>query len=149
MRVGETLQDVEPEDLVKYGLIPEFVGRLPMIATLNELDEGALVKILREPKNSLIRQYAKLFEMEGVEIQFREDALRAIAKKAKERKTGARGLRSIMESVLLDTMYNIPSQDGVTKVVIDEAVINGESEPLLMYETGDSGQEKTASSDPA
>ena len=149
LKVGETLQDVEPEDLVKYGLIPEFVGRLPMIATLNELDEEALVKILREPKNSLIRQYAKLFEMEGVEIQFREDALRAIAKKAQERKTGARGLRSIMESVLLDTMYNIPSQDGVTKVVIDEAVINGESEPLLMYETGESGQEKKASSDPA
>ncbi len=149
LKVGETLQDVEPEDLVKYGLIPEFVGRLPMIATLNELDEEALVKILKEPKNSLIRQYAKLFEMEGVEIQFREDALRAIAKKAQERKTGARGLRSIMESVLLDTMYNIPSQDGVTKVVIDEAVINGESEPLLMYETGESGQKKKASSDPA
>jgi ATP-dependent Clp protease ATP-binding subunit ClpX len=149
LKVDETLQDVEPEDLVKYGLIPEFVGRLPMIATLNELDEEALVKILKEPKNSLIRQYAKLFEMEGVEIQFREDALRAIAKKAQERKTGARGLRSIMESVLLDTMYNIPSQDGVTKVVIDEAVINGESEPLLMYETGESGQEKKVSSDPA
>jgi len=149
LKVDETLQDVEPEDLVKYGLIPEFVGRLPMIATLNELDEEARVKILKEPKNSLIRQYAKLFEMEGVEIQFREDALRAIAKKAQERKTGARGLRSIMESVLLDTMYNIPSQDGVTKVVIDEAVINGESEPLLMYETGESGQEKKVSSDPA
>jgi len=146
-KVGETLQDVEPEDLVKYGLIPEFVGRLPMIATLNELDEEALVKILKEPKNSLTKQYSKLFEMEGVEIQFRDDALRAIAKKAQERKTGARGLRSIMESVLLDTMYNIPSQEGVTKVVIDEAVINGESEPLLMYETGDSTQDKTA--DPA
>jgi len=149
LKVGETLQDVEPEDLVKYGLIPEFVGRLPMIATLNELDEEALVKILKEPKNSLTRQYAKLFEMEGVEIQFRDDALRAIARKAQERKTGARGLRSIMETVLLDTMYNIPSQDGVTKVVIDEAVINGESEPLLMYETGDSGHSKAASKDPA
>jgi len=148
-KVGKTLQDVEPEDLVKYGLIPEFVGRLPMIATLNELDEDALVKILREPKNSLTRQYAKLFEMEGVEIQFRDDALKAIARKAKERKTGARGLRSIMESTLLDTMYNIPSQDGVTKVVIDGAVINGESEPLLMYESGESGQGKTASKDPA
>jgi len=120
-----------------------------MIATLNELDEEALVKILKEPKNSLTRQYAKLFEMEGVEIQFRDDALRAIARKAQERKTGARGLRSIMETVLLDTMYNIPSQDGVTKVVIDEAVINGESEPLLMYETGDSGHSKAASKDPA
>src|SRR5690606_13841714 len=130
-------KDVEPEDLVKYGLIPEFVGRLPMIATLDELDEQALVKILQEPKNSLTRQYGKLFEMEGVEIQFRDDALRAIARKAQERKTGARGLRSIMESVLLDTMYNIPSQKGVSKVVIDEAVIKGESEPLLMYETAD------------
>jgi len=148
-KVGETLQDVEPEDLVKYGLIPEFVGRLPMIATLNELDEDALVKILKEPKNSLTRQYAKPFEMEGVEIQFRDDALRAIARKAQVRKTGARGLRSIMESVLLDTMYNIPSQEGVTKVVIDEAVINGESEPLLMYETGDSPQNKAAGKDPA
>jgi ATP-dependent Clp protease ATP-binding subunit ClpX len=148
-RVGETLQDVEPEDLVKYGLIPEFVGRLPMIATLNELNEEALVQILKEPKNSLTKQYAKLFEMEGVEIQFRDDALSAIARKAQQRKTGARGLRSIMESVLLDTMYNIPSQDGVTKVVIDEAVINGESEPLMMYETGDAPQSKTANKDPA
>jgi ATP-dependent Clp protease ATP-binding subunit ClpX len=148
-KVGETLQDVEPEDLVKYGLIPEFVGRLPMIATLNELDDDALVKILKEPKNSLTKQYAKLFEMEGVEIQFRDDALKAIARKAQERKTGARGLRSIMESVLLDTMYNIPSQEGVTKVVIDEAVINGESEPLLMYETGESAQSISGSKDPA
>ena len=146
--IGEALQDVEPEDLVKYGLIPEFVGRLPMIATLDELDEEALVKILTEPKNSLTKQYAKLFEMEGVEIQFRTDALRAIARKAQERKTGARGLRSIMEAVLLDTMYNIPSQRGVSKVVIDEAVINGESEPLLMYESSDDTlPNKTASKD--
>jgi len=146
--VGEALQDVEPEDLVKYGLIPEFVGRLPMIATLNELDEHALIKILTEPKNSLTKQYSKLFEMEGVEIQFRTDALKAIARKAQERKTGARGLRSIMEAVLLDTMYNIPSQSGVTKVVIDEAVINGESDPLLMYESIDEDiTNKTASKD--
>jgi len=146
--VGKALQDVEPEDLVKYGLIPEFVGRLPMIATLNELDEHALIKILTEPKNSLTKQYAKLFEMEGVEIQFRTDALKAIARKAQERKTGARGLRSIMEAVLLDTMYNIPSQKGVTKVVIDEAVINGESDPLLMYESIDENlPNKTASKD--
>lgn len=146
--VGEALQDVEPEDLVKYGLIPEFVGRLPMIATLNELDEEALVKILTEPKNSLTKQYAKLFEMEGVEIQFRTDALKAIARKAQERKTGARGLRSIMEAVLLDTMYNIPSQNGVTKVVIDEAFINGESDPLLMYESVDEKlPNKTANTD--
>ena len=132
--VGKTLRSVEPEDLVKYGLIPEFVGRLPMIATLDELDLDALVRIIREPKNSLTKQYIKLFEMEDVEIQFRDDALRAVARKAQERKTGARGLRSIMEAVLLETMYKIPSLDKVSKVVIDEAVIGGESEPLLMYE---------------
>lgn len=133
-KVGETLRGVEPEDLVKYGLIPEFVGRLPMIATLDELDLDALVRIIREPKNSLTKQYAQLFEMEGVEIQFRDDALRAIARKAQDRKTGARGLRSIMETVLLDSMYKIPSMDKVSKVIIDAAVIEGESEPLLMYE---------------
>ena len=133
-KVGETLREVEPEDLVKYGLIPEFVGRLPMIATLDELDLEALVRIIREPKNSLTKQYSKLFEMEEVEIQFRDDALRAIAKKARERKTGARGLRSIMEAVLLETMYKIPSLGNVSKVIIDTAVIEGESEPLLMYE---------------
>ena len=128
---------MEPEDLVKYGLIPEFVGRLPMIATLDELDLDALVRIIKEPKNSLTKQYSKLFEMEGVEIQFRDDALRAVARKAKERKTGARGLRSIMEAVLLDTMYKIPSLEAVSKVIIDEAVIQGESEPLLMYENAE------------
>ena len=133
-KVGETLRGVEPEDLVKYGLIPEFVGRLPMIATLDELDLDAMVRIIREPKNSLTKQYAQLFEMEGVEIQFRDDALRAIARKAKDRKTGARGLRSIMETVLLDSMYRIPSLDKVSKVIIDAAVIDGESEPLLLYE---------------
>ena len=132
--VGKTLQSVEPEDLVKYGLIPEFVGRLPMIATLDELDLDALVRIIREPKNSLTKQYSKLFEMEDVEIQFRDDALKAISRRAQDRKTGARGLRSIMESVLLDTMYKIPSLDKVSKVVIDAAVIEGLSEPLLMYE---------------
>lgn len=143
--MGETLRNVEPEDLVKFGLIPEFVGRLPMIATLEELDLDALVRIIKEPKNSLVKQYQKLFEMENVEIQFRDDALIAVAKKAKERKTGARGLRSIMESVLLDSMYKIPSQEGVSKVVIDAAVINGESEPLLMYEQKDQQSNKTAS----
>ncbi|TFH73122.1 ATP-dependent Clp protease ATP-binding subunit ClpX [Gammaproteobacteria bacterium LSUCC0112] len=132
---GDTFKNVEPEDLVKFGLIPEFVGRLPMIATLDELDLDALMRILKEPRNSLVKQYAKLFEMEDVEIQFRDDALQAIAKKAKERKTGARGLRSIMESVLLETMFKIPSMNNVSKVVIDAAVINGDSEPLLMYET--------------
>lgn len=133
-QVGMTLREVEPDDLVKYGLIPEFVGRLPMIATLDELDLEALVRIISEPKNSLTKQYIKLFEMEDVEIQFRDDALKAIARKAQERKTGARGLRSIMEAVLLDSMYKIPGLEKVSKVVIDEHVIQGESEPLLMYE---------------
>ncbi|PLW82128.1 ATP-dependent Clp protease ATP-binding subunit ClpX [Kineobactrum sediminis] len=132
--VGELLFDLEPEDLVQYGLIPEFVGRLPVIATLEELDIDALVQILTEPRNALTKQYSKLFEMEGVEIDFREDGLRAIADKAMERKTGARGLRSILEGVLLDSMYNIPSRDDVSKVVIDESVIRGDSEPLLVYQ---------------
>ncbi|MDQ2075699.1 ATP-dependent Clp protease ATP-binding subunit ClpX [Marinimicrobium sp. ABcell2] len=133
-KFGEILHQLEPEDLVRYGLIPEFVGRLPVIATLDELDMPALVQILTEPKNSLTKQYERLFEMEGVEIDFRTDALEAVAKKAMDRKTGARGLRSIMESVLLDTMYRIPSEENVVKVVVDEAVIRGESEPLLVYE---------------
>jgi len=134
---GETLQDLEPEDLVKYGLIPEFVGRLPVIATLDELDKAALIQILTEPKNALTKQYARLFEMEGVTIDFRPDALEAVASRAMERKTGARGLRSIMENVLLDTMYKIPSEENVVKVVVDESVIRGESEPLLVYENMD------------
>jgi len=133
--VGELLTDLEPEDLVQYGLIPEFVGRLPVIATLEELDVDALVQILTEPKNSLTRQYSKLFEMEDVEVDFREDGLRAVAEKAMTRKTGARGLRSILESILLDSMYNIPSRDDVAKVVIDESVIRGDSEPLLVYQS--------------
>ena len=135
--VGETLKTVEPEDLVKYGLIPEFVGRLPVIATLEELDEAALVQILTEPKNSLTKQYSRLFEMEDVELDFRPDSLIAVARKAMERKTGARGLRSILESVLLQTMYDVPSMEGVSKVVIDEAVIKGDSEPLMIYENND------------
>ncbi len=135
--VGELLYDLEPEDLVQYGLIPEFVGRLPVIATLEELDIDALVKILTEPKNSLTKQYSKLFEMEGVEVDFREDGLRAVAEKAMERKTGARGLRSILEGVLLESMYNIPSRDDVSKVVIDESVIRGDSEPLLVYQNNE------------
>ncbi|MEJ2418255.1 MAG: ATP-dependent Clp protease ATP-binding subunit ClpX [Exilibacterium sp.] len=138
--VGETLKELEPEDLVRYGLIPEFVGRLPVIATLEELDKEALVQILTEPRNSLTKQYGKLFAMEDVEVDFRADALEAIAFRAMERKTGARGLRSIMESVLLDTMYRIPSEDGVSKVVVDEAVIKGESDPLLVYETTESAK---------
>ncbi|MAR93193.1 MAG: ATP-dependent Clp protease ATP-binding subunit ClpX [Pseudomonadales bacterium] len=135
--LGETLKDVEPEDLVRYGLIPEFVGRLPVIATLEELDEEALVQILTEPKNSLTKQYRKLFDLDEVELDFREDALVAVAKKAMERKTGARGLRSILESVLLDTMYEVPSMENLVKVVIDGAVIKGESEPLMIYENND------------
>jgi len=137
---GEILHDLEPEDLVRYGLIPEFVGRLPVIATLEELDESALVRILTEPKNALTKQYAKLFEMEDVEIDFRQDGLKAIANKAMERKTGARGLRSILESVLLESMYSIPSQTGVSKVVIDASVIRGESEPLIVYEKPNSAK---------
>ncbi|HEY3698393.1 MAG TPA: ATP-dependent Clp protease ATP-binding subunit ClpX [Spongiibacteraceae bacterium] len=131
--VGEILADVEPEDLIRYGLIPEFVGRLPVIATLEELDIPALVSILTDPKNALTKQYSRLFEMENVEVDFREDGLQTIAERAMERKTGARGLRSILESVLLETMYNIPSMDNVSKVVIDSSVIKGESEPLLVY----------------
>lgn len=132
--VGDLLKQIEPEDLVKFGLIPEFIGRLPVTTTLTELDEEALIQILSKPKNALTKQYAALFDLEGAELEFREDALRAIAKKAMNRKTGARGLRSILEAILLDTMYELPSKEGVSKVVIDESVINGESEPLLMFE---------------
>jgi len=144
VNVGEILYDVEPEDLIKFGLIPEFVGRLPVVATLEELDEDALVSILTEPRNALTKQYAKLFEMEGAEIEFRDEALRAVARKAMERKTGARGLRTIMEHVLLDTMYELPSLENVQKVVIDERAIAGESEPYLVY---DSEPEQRAASD--
>ncbi|MCK9468507.1 MAG: ATP-dependent Clp protease ATP-binding subunit ClpX [Porticoccaceae bacterium] len=143
--IGELLATIEPEDLVRYGLIPEFVGRLPVIATLEELDRDALVNILLEPKNSLIKQYQALFEMEGVELDVRRDALEAIAEKALSRKTGARGLRSILESVLLDIMFDIPSSTNVAKVVIDSAVIRGESEPLIVYERTE--QPKAAASD--
>ncbi len=132
--VGEVLVDVEPEDLIKYGLIPEFVGRLPVVATLQELDEAQLVRILTEPKNAITKQYSKMFEMEGAELEFREDALRAVARKAMERKTGARGLRSILEHHLLDTMYDLPSMEDVAKVVVDEGAIRGESKPLVIYE---------------
>ncbi len=138
-KLGELFHNVEPEDLIKYGLIPEFVGRLPVVATLDELDEGALVKILLQPRNALTKQYGKLFEMEGVELEFREDALRAVAKRAMERKTGARGLRTILENVLLDTMYDLPNMNNATKVVVDEAVVNGETSPYVIYES-----EKTA-----
>ena len=136
-RDAELLHQVEPEDLIKYGLIPEFVGRLPVVATLDELDEIALVQILTEPKNALTKQFAKLFKMEGVELEFREDALNAIAKRALARRTGARGLRSIIEHALLDTMYDLPSLKGVSKVVVDNGLINGEGQPLLIYSEQD------------
>ncbi len=132
--VGEVLMEVEPEDLIKYGLIPEFVGRLPVVATLTELDENALVRILTEPKNAVAKQFNKLFEMEGSELEFREEALRAVARKAMERKTGARGLRTILEHILLDTMYDLPSMQNVRKVVIDDSVVEGLAKPYFIYE---------------
>ena len=131
--VGKVLRDVEPEDLIKFGLIPEFVGRLPVVATLEELDEAALIQILTEPKNALTKQYQKLFSMEGVGLEFREGVLQAIAKKALVRKAGARGLRSIMEHALLDTMFDLPSMENVEKVVLDENSSSGEIQPVVMY----------------
>jgi ATP-dependent Clp protease ATP-binding subunit ClpX len=128
----EIMANVEAEDLVKYGLIPEFVGRLPVIAMLEELDEEALVTILKEPKNALVKQYQKLFEMENVDLEFRDDALLKIARKAMQRKTGARGLRTILEQILLDTMYTLPSDENVEKVVIDAGVVDGQSKPLMV-----------------
>ncbi len=138
----ERLEEVEPEDLFKYGLLPQFIGRLPVVATLRELNESALIQILQEPKNALTKQFVALFDMEEVELEFREDALRAIAKKAMDRKTGARGLRSIVEAVLLDTMYELPSMENVSKIVVDETTIRGESKPLVIY---DNKQEQAAS----
>ncbi|WP_129792809.1 ATP-dependent Clp protease ATP-binding subunit ClpX [Sphingosinicella sp. CPCC 101087] len=132
-RTGEVLRHTEPEDLLKFGLIPEFVGRLPVIATLEDLDTEALVKILREPKNALVKQYQKLFDMEDVKLTYTDDALVATAKKAIERKTGARGLRSIMENILLDTMFDLPSMDGVDEVLIDKDVVEGRKEPVRIY----------------
>ena len=134
---SEMLHSVEPEDLIRYGLIPEFVGRLPVVAVLDELHEAQLVEILVEPKNALTKQYGKLFEMEGCELEFREEALRAVARKAVERKTGARGLRSIIEQNLLDTMYELPSLENVAKVVVDEGAITGETKPLIVYAGSD------------
>ena len=135
--LGEIFANVESEDLIKFGLIPEFVGRLPVVATLEELDEEALVRILTEPKNALTKQYARLFEMEGADLEIREDALYAIARKAMARKTGARGLRTILEQILLDTMYDLPSMDDVSKVVVDETVVSGDTDPYIIIEGGD------------
>ncbi len=140
--IGEVLRGVEPEDLIKYGLIPEFVGRLPVIATLDELDEGALIEILTQPKNALLKQYKKMFAMEGVELEMRPEGLKAISAKALARKTGARGLRSIMEQALLDVMYDLPSMENVEKVVVDEGMITGTAKPILIY----SDQPKVAGS---
>ena len=143
--MSETLRELEPEDLIKFGLIPEFVGRLPMVATLDELSQEALVQILTEPKNALTKQYMSLFEMEGAALEFREDALIEVAKKSMERKTGARGLRSILEQVLLHTMYELPSLENVSKVVVNKQVILGESEPLIIYD-GKADSQKIADS---
>jgi ATP-dependent Clp protease ATP-binding subunit ClpX len=140
--IGKALRDVQPEDLIKYGLIPEFVGRLPVVATLEELDEAALIQILTQPKNALLKQYQKMFSMEGVELEVREGGLRAVARKALERKTGARGLRSILENTLLNTMFDLPSLENVVKVVVDEGTIVSDAPPLLIY----SDQPKVAGS---
>ena len=133
--IGQLFAEVEAEDLIKYGLIPEFIGRLPVIATLEELDEAALIQILTQPKNALIKQYKHLFEMEGAELEFSDDSLSAIAQKSMERKTGARGLRTIVENVLLNTMYELPSADNVEKVIVDKDVILGKNEPVMIYKT--------------
>jgi ATP-dependent Clp protease ATP-binding subunit ClpX len=136
-KAHEIINELEADDLISYGLIPEFVGRLPVVATLEELDEEALVTILTQPKNALSKQYGKMIEMEGSELELRDEALHAIAKKAMERKTGARGLRTILENILLDTMYDLPSLEGVIKVVIDESVVEGSNQPYLVYEGGE------------
>ena len=143
-KVGEVLRTVEPEDLIKYGLIPEFVGRLPVVAVLDELDEAALIRILTEPKNALMRQYQKLLRLEGVDLEIRDDALTAVAKRAMERKTGARGLRSILEHALLDIMFELPSMEKVKKVVIDAGVIGDSGKPILIYEDDEQNQKRAS-----
>ena len=144
--VQNLVDQLEPEDLVKYGLIPEFVGRLPVLASLHELDEDALVRILKEPKNALTKQYIKLLEMEDVELDFRDDAVREIAKKAIKRKTGARGLRTILEDILLDVMFDVPSSKSVKKVVMDASVVNGENEPYIIHESSSKKNQQQKSS---
>jgi len=132
-KIGELLAELEPEDLIKFGLIPEFVGRLPVVATLEDLDEGALIQILTEPKNALLKQYQKLFEMDDVNLEFRDDALKAVAKKAIERKTGARGLRSIMENILMEPMFDIPTTGDIEEVVINADVVDNGAAPLVVH----------------
>jgi ATP-dependent Clp protease ATP-binding subunit ClpX len=144
----DLFHDVEPEDLVKYGLIPEFVGRLPVVATLEELDEAALISILKDPKNALTKQYRRLFEMDGADLEFRDDGLSAVARKAMERKTGARGLRTILENILLDTMYQLPSLKNVSKVVIDESVVQGHSPPYVVYKSEEPRPDKAVTDEP-
>ncbi|MGH8481394.1 MAG: ATP-dependent Clp protease ATP-binding subunit ClpX [Nevskiaceae bacterium] len=144
--MSQLLTQVEPEDLIRFGLIPEFVGRLPVVAVLEELDEAALMSILTTPKNALVKQYAKLFQMEGVQLEIRDDALHAIAKKAKERKTGARGLRTILENILLDVMYDLPSMEHVSKVAVDEAVVKSQAKPRIVYENADAPRRDLKSS---
>ncbi|MCB1736401.1 MAG: AAA family ATPase, partial [Gammaproteobacteria bacterium] len=136
--LSQILAAVEPEDLIHYGLIPEFIGRLPVVATVEELDEKALIRILTEPKNALTKQYQKLFRMEGATLEFSAEALTAIAIKAMKRKTGARGLRTILEQILLDTMYDLPTLNDVSKVVVDESAVTGDSAPLILFEGGES-----------
>jgi ATP-dependent Clp protease ATP-binding subunit ClpX len=143
-RTGDLFRLVEPEDLLKFGLIPEFVGRLPVLATLEDLDEAALIQILTEPKNALVKQYQRLFEMENVELTFHDGALSAIARRAIERKTGARGLRSIMEAILLDTMFELPAMEGVREVVISDEVVTGNARPLYIYAEKEAGNAATA-----
>ena len=145
-RVGELLQKAEPEDLLKFGLIPEFVGRLPVVATLEDLDEASLKKILTDPKNALVKQYQRLFEMENIELTFADEALGAVARRAIERKTGARGLRSILEAILLETMFDLPSLEGVEEVVISREVVEGTARPLYIYaDRSDRAVESSAS----
>ncbi|MEC7029015.1 MAG: AAA family ATPase, partial [Pseudomonadota bacterium] len=144
-KTGELLREVEPEDLQRYGLIPEFIGRLPIIATLEELDEDALIQILTEPKNALTKQYAQLFSMENVDLRFTDGALKAIAKKAIERKTGARGLRSILENLLLDTMYELPDIENLEEVVVEETTVENNKDPKFVYADKDSKKKKSKS----
>ena len=132
-KTGEWMKGLEPEDLLKYGLIPEFIGRLPMIATLEDLDEKSLIKILQEPKNSLTKQYQELFKLDGAKLSFKENALKEIALKAIRKKTGARGLRSILENILLKTMYDLPSQENVEEVIVDSNAVKGQSQPIIIH----------------
>jgi len=143
-KTGELIKSLEPEDLLKYGLIPEFIGRLPIISTLNDLDEGSLIKILLEPKNSLIKQYQELFKFEGVKLTFKSDSIKEIAKKAIAKKTGARGLRSILENILLKTMFNLPSEENVEEVIIERSVVIGQSQPIIVHSKNKNKTDKTS-----